>query len=248
MRNCVGAGIRFKGRMNSRGDEFYTRRVDIDKCLPLYDFSQKIVYCPCDGEHSEFVKYFQQEGKCKKLIYTSDDFNNHADLFEQCDIVITNPPFSCWVNMLDNYILPNKKDYLLILPTVTITVFMKRDTPIYLYGVMRKFLTKNGELSHDITCKWFGSIRNDKCIDICDNHKCNYTGKYEIELFEGKEYRYYKYADLPKEVEGEFLVPITYDEGYKKYFPNLEIVKYAPNVYDKVSGKKCFARLLAKLM
>ena len=55
-----------KGKAYNSGDEYYTRKEDINKFLPYWDFSDKIVYCPCDTEKSEFVKYFKQKGKCKE--------------------------------------------------------------------------------------------------------------------------------------------------------------------------------------
>ena len=84
-----------------RNDEFYTTKEHVEiifnKYLHNYDFTNKIVYCPCDGEQSEFVIYLKahkSDLKYKELIYTSDDFNTHEDIFEKSDVIITNPPFS----------------------------------------------------------------------------------------------------------------------------------------------------------
>ena len=47
----------------------------------------KIIYCPCDAEWSNIVKVIQDYKdilKYKELIYTSDDFRTHDDLFEYC--------------------------------------------------------------------------------------------------------------------------------------------------------------------
>ena len=96
-------GNKLNGALKNKrvDDEFYTRAVDIEKFLQYWDLSDKIVYCPCDSDKSEFVKYFKKNGKCKELIYTSDDFRTHEDLFEKADIIITNPPFSLKIEFLN---------------------------------------------------------------------------------------------------------------------------------------------------
>lgn len=85
----------------TRGDEFYTTRSHVelilDKYLKNYNFTSKVIYCPCDSEKSNFVKVLQERKdllKYKELIYTSDDFRKHKEIFKKADLVITNPPFS----------------------------------------------------------------------------------------------------------------------------------------------------------
>lgn len=42
-------------------DEFYTVRADIDTEAKFYDFSGRVVYCPCDNyEWSEFARFFSE--------------------------------------------------------------------------------------------------------------------------------------------------------------------------------------------
>ena len=83
-----------------KDDEFYTPYEQFEcwlkKCL-LDKLQNKIIYCPCDAEWSNIVKVlrdYKDVLKYKELIYTSDDFRTHDDLFMKCDVVITNPPFS----------------------------------------------------------------------------------------------------------------------------------------------------------
>jgi hypothetical protein len=82
-------------------DEYYTTKEHVeyvfDKHIPKECLKDKIVYSFCDSEESEFVKYIKShkdELQYKEYIYTSDDYNTHYDLFEKCDVIITNPPFS----------------------------------------------------------------------------------------------------------------------------------------------------------
>lgn len=101
-----------------KNDEFYTLYQDIEKELSHYwdKLKGKIIYCPCDNENSNFYKYFKNNFNqigIKKLICSSldsgvvtipesvpqrnsvDMFSNQAiELLKECDVVITNPPFS----------------------------------------------------------------------------------------------------------------------------------------------------------
>lgn len=84
-----------------KNDEYYTSREEVEyifeKVIPEGFLKDKIIYCPCDSEESEFVKYLKENKdryEYKEFIYTWDDFNTHVDLFEYADFVITNPPFS----------------------------------------------------------------------------------------------------------------------------------------------------------
>lgn len=97
---------------SSKKDEFYTLYEDVKFELDHYidQFKDKIIYCPCDTKESAFVKYFlelQAKGLIKELLYTSlkddVDFLSEAavDNYNQCDIVVTNPPFSLFRQFLE---------------------------------------------------------------------------------------------------------------------------------------------------
>ena len=82
-------------------DEYYTKYEEVEhiinNILIKSDLKNKIIYCPADGEESNFVKYFKDHKddlQYKELIYTSDDMFTHEDLFQYADYIITNPPFS----------------------------------------------------------------------------------------------------------------------------------------------------------
>lgn len=85
----------------AKKDEFYTQRKDVENELQHYvkHFNDKVIYCNCDTESSEFVKYFQDNAKAlgiKELLYSSCDFRSEEsiNLLKKADIVVTNPPFS----------------------------------------------------------------------------------------------------------------------------------------------------------
>lgn len=94
------------GRLNSKDkkaplDEYYTKYEEVEDIFNnvIYkeDLKDKIIYCPADGEQSNFVIYLKEHKddiQYKELIYTSDDMMIHEDLFKRADYIITNPPFS----------------------------------------------------------------------------------------------------------------------------------------------------------
>lgn len=99
-----------------KDDEYYTPydtvRFVFEECLKNVNFKDKTIYCFCDSEESNFVKYLkanQLKMGFKELWYTWDDYNNHEDLFEKADYVITNPPFSKIVHDLKPLIHKTKK-------------------------------------------------------------------------------------------------------------------------------------------
>lgn len=100
-------------------DEYYTRKEDVEAALSRVDLSDKKVYCPCDSEESEFVKYFQQPGKCKELRYNSDDFRKHDEDWEWADVIVTNPPFSLKTEF-GRYINQFNKRYVLVSPILPV--------------------------------------------------------------------------------------------------------------------------------
>lgn len=60
-------------------------------------FTDKIVYLPCDTESSKIYQYLvkhKDKLQIKEILRTSDDYYSHLDLYEKCDLVFTNPPFT----------------------------------------------------------------------------------------------------------------------------------------------------------
>lgn len=87
-----------------KNDEYYTLMKDVIQHVEVFKkewYKDKIIYCPFSSDESNFVKYFKQHGKelgIKELIYTSDDYKNHEDLWMKADLVIDNPPFSIFIS------------------------------------------------------------------------------------------------------------------------------------------------------
>lgn len=114
--------ILHKAKKNKQ-DEFYTQYSDIKKELIHYKkhFKDKVVYCNCDKETSNFVKYFKDnsdELQIKEILYSYyDDINQSGDfrsresleLLIKADIVVTNPPFSLFREFVSLMVEYNKK-------------------------------------------------------------------------------------------------------------------------------------------
>lgn len=114
--------ILHKAKKNKQ-DEFYTQYSDIENELNHYKkhFKDKIVYCNCDKETSNFVKYFKHnsdELQIKEILYSYyDDINQSGDfrsnesleLLIKSDIVVTNPPFSLFREFVSLMVEYDKK-------------------------------------------------------------------------------------------------------------------------------------------
>lgn len=89
----------FRNNGNSN-DEIYTTAEQVKFVCDRFDFTDKVIYCPCDTPDSEFVKYFKNKPEIKKLYHTSiqegvpfqSDYAK--ELASKSDIIVTNPPFS----------------------------------------------------------------------------------------------------------------------------------------------------------
>ena len=115
---------------NKKNDEYYTPYSMVESIVKAFKeelWKDQIIYCPCDAEWSNFPKYFKEHKELgyKDIWNTSDDFHTHTDLFEQCDIIITNPPFSIIRDWLDFIAKFNKKVIYVCPPTHAAYAFTK---------------------------------------------------------------------------------------------------------------------------
>ena len=89
----------------AKNDEFYSMYEDVEKELKHYTqhLKDKVVYCNCDTEESNFYKYFKNnfetlglKGLLRSSLADGIPFQSEAgiDMLKQADIVVTNPPFS----------------------------------------------------------------------------------------------------------------------------------------------------------
>lgn len=171
-----------------KGDEFYTRIIDIEKEMKKFDFSRKIVYCNCDNpSFSNFYKFFHDNFdklKIKMLLATyyddnpmlyeydgkeekktkikSGDFRDNGDVMKRCDIVVTNPPFSQGLPIdLVNMCLKYDKDFIFLCKNDWYT--RKGAFDFYKDGKLNVDNVEVGKFegpnsSTKVTCYWFTSL------------------------------------------------------------------------------------------
>lgn len=166
----------------NKNDEFYTLYSDVVAELSHYNFKDKIIYCNCDDGHvSNFFKYFVLNFKklgIKKVICSGftltakmngvfyydggnyiivkkgeADFRENIELLKECDIVVTNPPFSLFRDYIDLLMEYNKK--FLVLGNINAITYNKIFP-----------LIKNNKI-------WLGykSLNNDMYFNITDEYK-----------------------------------------------------------------------------
>lgn len=224
----------------------------------------KVVYLPCDNpKWSNFYKYFKRNYKklkLKGLIVTYYDvtnlitiktivlggveqeevLNNNGDFFlnteilNECDIVITNPPFSLFrdfIKILNDY---NKK-YIIMGNINAITY--KIVYGLIFYGKLflgktkvNKFYTPTKEIKA-VTCYWYTNIKIKKKIPFL-----KLTKKYNPEEY--PKYDNYdainvnKVKDIPYGYDGVMGVPISFLEKYN--LNQFEII----GISNGVAGEK----------
>ena len=137
-----------------KNDEFYTPYSMVESIVKAFKeelWKDQIIYCPCDAEWSNFPKYFKEHKELgyKDIWNTSDDFHTHTDLFEQCDIIITNPPFSIIRDWLDFIAKFNKKVIYVCPPTHSAYAFLSHKYYYTLIPGYEYYLNLEGILLED---------------------------------------------------------------------------------------------------
>lgn len=152
-----------------KDNEFYTRLEDIQKELDRYDFSNLVVGLPADTEQSAFVDYFTNYNKAKKVKYWQDLLNE--EMYNDVDVIITNPPFSLYTEYL--YLLAKlNKPYYLVAPIVI------HRKPFCLLPYVRSGWNRINHFSNtdkSVACMWITNFSEDRPVFIPGIEKTVYT-------------------------------------------------------------------------
>lgn len=137
-----------------------------------------------------------------------------------------------------------------MLPFIAAQVFTideLNNDKVFVYLELRKFRTPSNEIKQ-VACKWFSNLYNPNPL-LYTKHKMTYSGDYNLEYSKtGEVYRCFNWADIPKDIKGKFLVPITYSTAYKKIFNGLKILEIRRDFYkDSEFKKHSFSRLLCEV-
>ena len=227
-------------------DNYFTSKKIVEYIfdkIPEGYLKDKIIYSFADSDESEFVKYIKSHKELgyKEYIYTSDDFHNHEDIFEKADIIITNPPFTCYIDYFD-WINKYNKEFILLNTIQNILTIKRFDYDMYRIGTINKFTTIDyitkekkevsvpniylvSNIQLNLDKKKLNTDKNLK--DIINPVYVTITDDYVIEEFKNKPFlNVDKIKDIPFDVDYIF-VPITilsYD--YKKYFDIINYTRY----------------------
>lgn len=217
-------------QQHSGDDEYYTlydsvkRYIENNKMQPY--FKDKIVYCFCDSEQSNIVKYLKDnkdELKYKELIYTSDDYHLHSDLFEKADILFTNPPFKHYIKFL-TFVDKFNKDFILWAPKSATYLFRFLDRPTFIQcciGEDSNYERPDGTLKDVATyiCTTFKVEETKQKIEFCSIDELLKIGKItklkaayiRDEKLMNTEYKY-RIKDvlhIPNDYYGPMLIPVS---------------------------------------
>jgi hypothetical protein len=265
-------------------NEFYTQLPDIEKELVNYKdhFKDKVIYCNCDSEESNFVKYFKANRdtlKYKRLIYTGigngGKFEDNIDLLKQCDIVVTNPPFSIFRDFI-SLMMEYDKKFLVIgsMNAITYKEIFKhiKNNKLWLgvsihsgdreFGVPNNYpllasgvrVDENGNKFIRVKgVRWFTNLehnkKNEKLILYKEYNEKDYPKYDNYEAIEVS-----KVKDIPINYKGIMGVPITFLDKYNQsQFDilgcNRGVNQDVNGIYGKssyINGKETFKRLFIK--
>ena len=253
------------------GDEFYTKYGDIQKELSNYDFSNMIVYCNCDKpDSSNFVKYFKNNftalgirklmatfNGTKPFLYEFDGisekntsiasgrFQDNIDLVKQCDIVVTNPPFSNGQALeMINLLIPSGKKFIIVAPfslcgRKIIIDYIKEGLLFIGNNNIRRFDAEDGKTISSPTCWWTNiPVNHEPILLTAKYNKQNYPMYDNFNAIECSNYKL-----IPSDYKGNIGVPITFLSKFnQKQFEILGIL-YHPTI----KGKNIMSRIIIKL-
>lgn len=176
-------------------------------------------------------------------------------ILQECDIVVTNPPFSLFRDFLA-WILAAEKQFLIIGSQNAFTykeVFpLILDNKIWMgYNMVKEFYQPDGSIKKFGNICWFTNLpsmkRNEELVLVKKYNSIDYPKYDDYDAIEVS-----KVANIPMDYEGIMGVPITF---LYKYNPNqFEIVGLMATTavtdinfgYPYVNGKKKFARVLIR--
>lgn len=272
--------IKISKAKKEKNDEFYTRYEDIEKNMPYYNsmLKDKWVLCNADNETSNFWKYFYNNYNnigLKHLTATSIknryrlDYDGHIvtksplnepgdfrsdeckKILKDCDVVITNPPFSLFREYFP-ILMENEKKFLVICNVnageykCTFSYikdnkawFQYNSGTSYMYFEVPENYKKNG-LAKVGPCGWLTNI------GINDTPPLVLTKTYNSEQYP----KYDNYdaievgivKNIPMDYDGVMGVPVTFLDKYNP--TQFEII--GKNNTAFLNGKKKFKRILIR--
>ena len=262
---------------NTKNDEFYTRYEDIAAECDMYleQFANKIIYCNCDTDDSNFVRYFQRlkaKGQIKDVLWSGGlggiDFRSPEakNMLQTADIVVTNPPFSLFREYITQ-LIDSRKQFLVLGNQNAVSY--KDFFPLFLSGQVRLGYKGFGAMLFDVP-----AAEDGKTYKIIDGKPMAAIGvawftnldvktKNEMRLHKfycGHEEEYPKYDNIdainvdrinniPMDYAGVIGVPITFLAKHDpKQFTLLGLDEALTTNHDRctIKGKRLYARIFIR--
>lgn len=196
--------------------------------------------------------YYEYDGyeEYTKNLYGDGDFRSKecVDILKLSDIIITNPPFSLFRELLP-IIIENKKDFLILgnnnAITQRYTFNLFRQHKLYIgYNSPHYAMTPDGQLTQGAQNSWYTSFECIKPFYTLINED---FGKFDkIDGFDIININLSK--DIPKNYYGLIGVPISFAEKINfDQFELISITDEPPYIKVTVNGKRIYRRLILKL-
>ena len=237
--------------ISTQDDEFYTSLRDIEQEMRHYEpqLRGKRIYSNCDGQQSNFVKYFEMHGDRLGIIWhrwSQDDYaaSHNIDTLHEADIIITNPPFT----LMREYVatlIGCRKRFLIVAPVHAITkksIFprFKEDAIRFGHAMHGMQFTRPDGTSKGVPACWLTNL------DVIDKR---YHPSPQSMYLEGA-YPTYDNVDAIEVSEGKF-IPCDYDGAMG--VPITYMVRMNPAEFEVIDwkrvylgGKELFARILIR--
>lgn len=185
----------------------------------------------------------------------SYDSEECIEFLKECDVVVTNPPFSLFRNYVKQLMDYNKK-FLIIGSQNAITYkeifpYIKNNQLWLGMNWVKEFIQPNKEIKKFGNICWFTNVENKKRNKPLDLYrKYNPTDYPKYDNYDAIEVS--KVTDIPEDYNGVMGVPITFLDKYcPTQFEIVGIDRYVednPNYGHRfnINGKECYARILIK--
>ena len=201
-------------------DEYYTLKEDVIWLSKFIDAGS--IFCPCDTDTSSFMLLKPKYNSWKSELY-SYDCEEAKQKMRECELTITNPPFST-INKYFETVKENANKYLFIAPKQMLykKFFIDNiDKDYFVFGTGKHFthfLRPNGNIE-SVGCMIVANFK------LYENKKIEFNnGKFINGYHLEKHYRVYKNVDnIDKDYKEPFIVsPVSF---YLHNHSDLEIIK-----------------------